>query len=240
MKKIKVLNIIWSMGAGGAQRIVLNYLKDFKDDKDIEFKLLVYDKCTNSYCNEIIKENNYNVEYLNNKKSMFNLVPILRKKFNFKTAQKTFEQAIKKYNPDIVHVHISPLLTYVLDPILNCNVPIKFDTLHSNPKRQQGKDLEYIRRAFQNSGFIPICLNEEQKKIAEEHYGFKKYEIVRNGIDIEKIKKSQITREAARKIFKIKKNDFVIIGVGRLNRIKRFDLLIEYFNECTKKNKRST
>ena len=37
-RKIKVMHMIWSMGDGGAQQVVINYLRDFNNDPDIEFK----------------------------------------------------------------------------------------------------------------------------------------------------------------------------------------------------------
>ena len=47
-KKIKVMHMIWSMGDGGAQQVVINYLRDFNNDPDIEIKLYVYTKPTTS------------------------------------------------------------------------------------------------------------------------------------------------------------------------------------------------
>jgi len=227
------------MGDGGAQRIVLNYLNYFKNDKDIDFKLVVYDKCNNSYCNNVITENKFNVEYLNNKKSIFKYIPFVRKLCNLLTIRRTFQKAIEKFEPDIVHIHISPLLKFVLQPIINTNIPIRFITLHSNPLRYVGNDLDYIKRAYQKENFIAICLNEEQKKLAEKHYGFEKYEIVKNGIDVKKIKSQKLSKLKARENFNLEKDDFVIIGVGRLNKIKRFDLLIKIFKEVTKKENKA-
>ena len=47
MKRIKVMSLIWSMGDGGAQQVIINYLRDFCNDPDIEFKVYVYTKPTN-------------------------------------------------------------------------------------------------------------------------------------------------------------------------------------------------
>lgn len=51
-KKIKVMHMIWSMGDGGAQQVVINYLRDFNNDPDIEIKLYVY---TNQQLRSMIK-----------------------------------------------------------------------------------------------------------------------------------------------------------------------------------------
>lgn len=65
-RKIKVMHMIWSMGDGGAQQVVINYLRDFNNDPDIEFKLYVYTKPTTSKYDLEIKRKGYNVVYLNN------------------------------------------------------------------------------------------------------------------------------------------------------------------------------
>ena len=235
MKKIKVMNMIYDMGDGGAQRILLNYLKDFKDDKDIDFKLFVYKGKKNSYCNRVIEQNGLNVEYLNGRETKLN-IPFLRFFINNYIASHFWDKAIKSYKPDIVHVHISELLCSTLKPIISNNVAIKFDTLHSNPLRYKGKKLRYVKKAFHSFDFIPICVTNEQAILATNHYGIKRYEVVRNGIDIDLIKSKIISKLDARKKYGLNSKDFVIIGVGRLNVIKRFDFLIKVFNIYQKNN----
>ena len=139
MSKLKVMHLIWSMKAGGAQQIVLNYLRDFKDDPDIELKLYVYTEPSNSKYDTEIRERGYNVEYLNNPSTRVKL-PYIKRWFQRPISKKTWSEAIQKFQPDIVHVHISALLSNTLEPIINANIPIRFDTLHSDPRRYVGKE----------------------------------------------------------------------------------------------------
>jgi len=44
--KIKCLHIISHMNDGGAQKVILNYAKDYSNDEDIEMSLLVLSKKT--------------------------------------------------------------------------------------------------------------------------------------------------------------------------------------------------
>ncbi len=231
-KKIKVLHLIDHMNDGGAQRIVLNYLNDLSNDEDIEIKVLVYNNKTNSYCNRIISQNKYNVDYL-----FFNdHNKYIRKIKKLFLGKKKLRDYIKNYNPDIVHVHISAFLKVSLKEIIKCNIPLRFDTLHSNPYRYKGIYLKYIRKAFQSENFIGLCVTNEQALCAKSYYGLKRYEVVKSGIDIEKIKKQIISKQSARKQFNILDDAFVIIGVGRLNKIKRFDFLIDIFAKIYEKN----
>ena len=233
MSKLKVMHLIWSMKAGGAQQIVLNYLRDFKDDPDIELKLYVYTEPSNSKYDTEIRERGYNVEYLNNPSTRVKL-PYIKRWFQRPISKKTWSEAIQKFQPDIVHVHISALLSNTLEPIINANIPIRFDTLHSDPRRYVGKEKKIICKAFNEERFIPVCVTKEQVELAKKHYGIKNFELLRNGIDIESIKNRIISKEEARNLLGLPKDAFIIAGVGRLNKVKNFSLLIDSFVEVLK------
>lgn len=236
--KIRVMNLIWSMGAGGAQQVLINYLRDFKNDPDIDFKLYVYTKPTDSKYDREIKENHYNVEYLNNPQTKIQ-IPYFRRFFQQPISKAAWKKAIHDFQPDIVHVHISALLSSTMSGIISENIPIRFDTLHSCPYRYKGKEKQIIVDAFQNHNLIPICVTEEQVLQAKECYGITDYEVVHNGVDLETIRGKCCSRKNAREEFDLPEEAFVVIGVGRLNPIKRFDLLLEAFAEVCR-NKENT
>lgn len=233
MKKIKVLNVIWSMKAGGAQQVVLNYLRDFKDDPDIDFSVCVYTAPTNSKYDQEIRKEQYKVSYLNNPETKVQ-IPYIKRFFQRPISQKAWADYICESKPDIIHVHISSLLAATMPGIIKNEVPVRFDTLHSNPYRYTGRLKKIIVDAFQNKDVIPICVTEAQVEEAKEWYGITKYEVVRNGVDVEKIKEKCCPKVEARKEFGLSTDDFVVIGVGRLNPIKRYDLLIDSFAEVKK------
>lgn len=236
-RKLRVANLMWSMEDGGAQQIVLNYLRDFQEDEDIEFTLFVYSSPSSSKYDKEIQSEGYNVVYLNRPSLPFKL-PVFGKIINGYIAKRTWEKVIIPYNPDIIHVHISALLENTIPCIKKSNAEIVFDTLHSDPQRYKGRKLKRIRKFFSNIGIIPICVTEEQVKIARLHYGISDYEVLHNGIDLDYIKSSKVEKKVARKKLGILENDYVVLGVGRLNPIKNFDLLIRIFAKLkeTKKN----
>lgn len=225
MNKINVLQMIYNMEDGGAQKIVLNYTEDFKNDNQINNKVLIYGEKTDSYYNKLIESRGYKVDYLfENFHNTF-----IRKFFRKIFGKYILYRYLKKNKPDIVHVHISAFLSICLKPIKKSKIPICFDTLHSNPLRYIGNELSVIREAFQNEKFIPICVTKEQAVVAKNYYGFDNFEVVHNGVDIKSIREKIISKQEAREIFNLKKNDFVVVAVGRLEKIKRYDILIKSF-----------
>lgn len=231
--KIKVCQLIWSMRAGGAQQIVINYFRDLNEDDDLELELIVYDSMSDSKYDKEIREKGYNVTYLNYPKSKIR-IPLVCKLFDHIVAIKTFNQVIKEHSPDIVHVHISDLLCKATKAIVKNKIPLSFDTLHSSPYRYKGVRKWIIKNAFNKHGVIPVCLTEQQARQAKEWYGFKDYEVVHNGIDIEQIKERVISKAVARQKIGIKESTFVVLGVGRLHPVKRFDFLMEVMAEIVK------
>jgi glycosyltransferase involved in cell wall biosynthesis len=225
------------MGAGGAQQIVLNYLRDFQNDPDIDLKLCVYTGKTKSKYDQEIEKNQYNVQYLGNPRTRIR-IPYFKRYFQAPVAKKNWRRAIEENAPDIVHVHISSLLTETLDAVVDLNVPVRFDTLHSDPRRFRGRDLRYIKRAFDKEGFVPLCVTKEQVALAQGHYGNFDYEVIPNGVDVEALKKEIVSKESARREHNLLSEDFVVLAVGRINPIKNFSLLIDAFALLLKKNPR--
>lgn len=230
MKKLKVMHIIWNMNDGGAQKVILNYLEDFESDPDISLEVFVFKEKVDSICNKIIDKKGYKVHYLNNPQFKIQ-IPYIKRYFNKRIAQRKWRDVIREYCPDIVHVHISDYLCTTLQPIADNNVALRFDTLHSNPYRYKGLTLRTIRNAFQKEHFIPICVTAEQSKSAARYYGFNDFEVLHNGIDFKKLVSQSVEKEKARDTLGLKKDSFVVLGVGRLHRIKKFDFLIYIYAE---------
>ena len=246
--KVKVLALIWSMGAGGAEKVVLNHLMFFRNDPDIDYRLVVFCAPGTSQNDKAIAETGLvssgTVRYLNYPHSRIT-VRFIRAPFNLLAARRAIYNAICGIRPDIVHVHIDELLDKALYGIVKANVPIRLDTLHSDPSRYKGRILRLIRKAFGKEGFIPICLNNAQAAKAEKLYGFTQYEIVRNGVDFSEVRAKCIRRQdAVSRLSALnedlrralaEKDAFIVCAAGRFAPVKNYSLLIDVFSEVHKR-----
>ena len=234
MAKIKVLAFIIGMNNGGAQKIVLDNAINFIDDTEIDFRICSihkYRKLSN-YEKEL-KSKGIKIGYATSfiDKIIFRLKPELRTNRIVKLCIKQ----IDKYKPDIIHVHLCGAMLYAAQAAEECNVPIRFYTLHSNPFRQTGEILSAIQLAFTKQNFTALCLNNLQYNQAKDYYHINKYEILRNGIDFKKIRDNARPKLEARKLFTLSDDDFVISCVGRLDPIKNYSFMLDVMNLVIKK-----
>lgn len=226
--KTKVMALISNMNAGGAQRVLLNQAKLFQNNDQIEFTIFSYEKPTGSVYDKEIEEEHLNVIYLNKDRHFFKLKH-LGDFLNFFVVNFNWMAAIRKYKPDVVHTHVTEILRKCMFAIIICRIPYRFSTLHSNPLRYKGLSLFFAKIAFNNFGFIPICITKEQAILAMKYYHIKKYALIRNGVNFKYIDSMKMDRSAARKDLLINDNAFVVSTVGRLEAIKNISKLLDIF-----------
>lgn len=226
MNKIKVLAFIISMNDGGAQKVILDNAVNFQDDSDIEFHICSIYKFKHYSNYEMeLQERNISVKYLTKlyHKILFRFFPAKKRSFITKLCR----DYIKKIKPKVVHVHLNEAMLYVPQAAQDCNIPVRFYSLHSNPFRQEGLVVDAIRDAFNNKNFIAFCLNNRQYFQAKEQYNVQKYEILRNGIDFKKIREEIILKKQARELYGLSESDFVISCVGRLALVKNYSFMLD-------------
>ena len=234
MEKIKLALLIVHMGNGGAQKIIMNYLRDWLEDKDLEVKLFIFSNDLGYWVKNEFENKGYQYCLLgktintNSKKVYNNIVKPL----------KLLKELIL-FRPNVVHGHITLLLRYIFFPIIISKCKYRFITLHSNPFRVKGLEYWFARIAFNYFNFVPVCLNEEQAQMAQQHYKFKKYELIHNGVDFEKIRNNIVSKEEARKLFNLNNNSFVLCACGRLDKVKNYPLMLDIFKKVLEKRSNS-
>ncbi|MBE7020156.1 MAG: glycosyltransferase family 1 protein [Ruminococcaceae bacterium] len=224
MRKIKVLHIIPTFSSGGAERVLLGYMKDFKNDAEIEMHALALAKDENSIFDNEIKNSGLNIKYAeidaNEKLSVLKRILAIRRE-------------IKRLKPDIIHSHLR-ITFYVSLASLFLNVKHFIHTIHTVPQLESnGKLFIFDKFCYKYLSVFPICLNKELARTAEKFYDIPFCEYLYNGIDISKYSGFKGTKELRDK-YKIPQDAYLLGHIGRFADIKNHDFIIDVFNELKK------
>lgn len=229
---IRVLQIGMTDNVGGIENYLINYYRNINKSK-VQFDFInIYD---NDLCfkKEIISSggNIYNISsyYKNPFKYIHELISI-----------------IKKNNYEIVHCNMnSAVMIYPLiaAKLANVNVIIAHAHNASSDKGIIKSILHNINRVF-----VPLLANKYfacsdkagewffSKKIIQSN----NYYVIKNAIDTSKFKFNLEVRKLKREKLQISNDSFVIGHVGRFNKQKNHEYIIEifkYINSYVKKSK---
>ncbi len=229
MKKIKVLHIIPSFASGGAERVLLGYMKDFAEDQDVELHTLALGLNSGSIFDDEIAKLNLDIRYAGID---------AKKKFSSLLRMKAIYQRVKELKPDIIHSHLRLLPYVTLATLFERNLK-RIHTIHTVPQiASSGKMRKVDQFCFQRMNVLPICLNQELAEEAKKLYQIPFCEFLYNGIEIERYTGFH-EKEALRNELGIPKDAYVVGHVGRFVPIKNHDFLIDVFYEIKKKKPNS-
>jgi len=213
MKKIKVVQVINTLGIGGAEKVVSSLAIGIKDRCDIT--VIVISKKFNSINRKKLTQNNIDIYYLNAKKF-----------FSLKTHIKIY-QILKSLRPDVIHTHLGGL-SYIFLVAKILRIKTLIHTIHS-PKECDDKRINFFHRFAFKLGVIPVVVSNNIKNQMQKKLGRFNFYTIYNGIETKKTKS-----RLAKNTEYILKNSFVFINVANLNQVKNHQLLIESFSRITK------
>ena len=212
MKKIRVLQVVPSFNVGGAEGLVLTYLRNF-DRSCMDMKAVSFYAPDGSIYDKIIKAEKLPVTYLN-KKGPLDI-----------TFVKQLKAEIESFNPDVIHTHMSALKYVVMAGTLG--KPI-FHTIHSEVLTDAGiYDRVVNRFLFKKYKVTPIALHEELRTAVNRYYGCTNTVVVSNGIDVDKFKNGVSIRDE----LGISGDSFVLCHVGSFSKPKNHEFLIKVFKK---------
>lgn len=221
---MKILQIIPSFGMGGAEKVVLNYMRMAKRENLGITAISLY-LPTGSIYDEIIAEEELDVIYLNKKVGMdLNIVSELKKK-------------IREINPDIVHTHLYALKYYFLTGEFRKRK--NFHTIHSIPQADAtGVDYWMNRYFFGKHRAIPVALHQGLMQEVNRYYRTNSAVTIENGIFIDEFRIAEKSRKL-QKEFGICDNDFVIGHIGKFKAVKNHAFLLELLEEVLRQESRA-
>lgn len=217
---MKILQIIYSLSSGGAERFVVDLSNELAElGHDVTLCVLREDElniANKFYKNDISTK----VNYLNLK---------IPEGFRLSNVG-VFYRLIKQLNPDAVHCHLN-LVNYFF-PLTFVLKKVKFvHTIHNEAHREVNSKMEYwIRRLFYTTKWMnAVTISQETSKSFVSYYNTMNYVEIHNG------RKQLIPTEEFEAVadymnsFK-KKNETIFIHVARCAPAKNQKALINVFN----------
>lgn len=208
---MKVLQIINSLGTGGAEKLLLDSIPLYRK-AGIEMDLLIFWDHDLPFLKELERQHCCNIYILSkssNFRSIYNPMHILR-----------MRRIMQQY--DIAHVHLFPAQYYavfanLLNGFLNKRkIPLIFTEHSTSNRRIVNKKYQWIEKLIYKHYNYQICISENVKKVYENYLGKDfRQEVIRNGIDVKRY-------QYALPCDKIKKeaDDFLLIQVSGFREMK--------------------
>jgi|SRR3989344_3380884 len=208
---MKILHLIDSLGLGGAQTVVKGIFENQRKNKDIFLYVLRK------------REINIDVDHPNVK--IFNS----NKKYSLASIQE-LRNLIEKEQISIIHCHLfrSQVFGWILKRFYFPNIKLIF---HEHGQIFQG-DFYYNYFMKKSQGnvnlFIAVSKTTKKELIKIAHISSKKIFILYNFVDLDRFnkKKVKINIKEEKEKLGIKKGEFVVGFVGRLDKIKGCHYLI--------------
>lgn len=224
MKKIKIVNIISRLVYGGTESVLLNYYSHI-DRKHYDLSIITMEAVNKEVISRFEKLG-FKVYIVGDWEKQ----PI--------EVGKEILKLLKKEKYDIIHSHLSHTNFYFM--ILGYIAGIKIRISHSHLAYIDKTLIEKIKHKIYKILINIFSTNYMacSEAAALELYGTtKNIYILHNAIDVNKFKYNEKTEKTKRKELKIKDKDIVIGHIGRFEKQKNHEFLIDIFNEIHKQNK---
>lgn len=224
---MKIMYILHSLYVGGAETIATNYLIELKKRGCDVALIEVWHSESSLYTR--LKENGIEVNIIFDGKK--DILSKLRRRLNQKdTIQRRVKDYIEEYEPDIIHNHSNMIYlkrtTFPMNRI--------FLTFHSDLFRYLSSlspdENKYLRSCI-DEGLNLIAISSNILADVEKEFHTGSVTLIPNGVYIDGIKTRINSREDIEKRFGISKDSFLVGHVGRFNKVKNHERLIEIFKE---------
>lgn len=212
---IRILQIIGSMGAGGAETMIMNWYRGI-DRTKVQFDFLVHHQAESCYEEEIRKlgGNIYHLSFADD----HNL-------FKYK---KDLKQFFDEHKYKIVHGHHSSYGMFYLKAAKDAGVSVRISHSHiaSYSRTMQGYIFFILSRRYHKYANVHFaCSNAAGKYM----YGEKPYTVINNGIDTTRFHYDKIAGETIRKELGLNSEATVLVHVGRFHHQKNHKFLADIF-----------
>lgn len=230
MKKVWI--VIWGLKDGGAEVLSREYAR-LVDKQVFEPTILTMYPFEHTANNRRAKEAGLRVLPIFKKRNtVTRAVRVLLGKWYVPYALK---KMLNQEKPDAIHFN-SPIAYYfatIKKQLFGINL---LYTCHNElNKHFSEKEEVAVRQLIQNPGVQLIALHEDMRKQLDERFERDDTVVIRNGVDVNRFRKSEISREEKRQSIGITSDAFVVGHIGRFSEQKNHAFLLQVFQKIVER-----
>lgn len=219
---MKILQITYGLASGGAERFLTDLLNQLAERDDIEITLLLISS----------KDVPRNMFYAKELSKKIRVKSLGLSHVDMSVFTK-LSAAVRQENPDIVHIHLSPIILFCILPILFFRKPVYMETLHNEVARiDNGSKLKRVLKSFvYKTGLIKVCtISDKNAREYKKVYGRKCDAMIYNGRKA--LAKTSAYENVQNEVngYKLDNKTVVLTHIARCAKQKNQDLLIDSFN----------
>ena len=235
MKK-KLVEFIGRIQDGGAETLVKDYALLLDSDL-FDITILCEDYRPDSYNYKTLVKNNVNIVSMYEKSFFINKV--LARIFGKKYVAMLFKKAIRDIKPDIIHCHLEVLeILYYAREVLD-GIKLLF-TCHNPPHLLIGDarpaERDACRYLLDHNDLQIIALHDEMAKEIDEMFDINNTAVIRNGIDFNRFRKIDKSKEEIRNSLGIPEDAYVVGQVGRFAYQKNPEFTVDVFSKLLERS----
>lgn len=212
---MKILQIIPSLGSGGAERFTVDLCNELSKRNEVILVVLFPLDTPNLsfYKNDVFK--NVKIVSLNKRKGA-----------DFSILFKIYD-CVRKYRPNVVHTHLAAIV-YAQLAIRLLKAPIYVHTVHNEAAKEAGGGyltVKIRRNSFIRKRVLPVTISDESKRSFSEFYGMEA-NMIFNGRNIFIDSRTLEDTVAELNGYRVTDNTKILINLARIESQKRQDLMV--------------
>lgn len=216
MSRVRVLQLLPSLGMGGAERLAVHLARSL-DPQRFEVKVVSMFGPTDSDLSEMLSSRSIPLEYLDK-----------RPGFDGSMVTK-LHRTFRRFSPDVAHSHLR-VLQYALPAFVGSGVTARVHTFHNVAQKEAKWSGRMIQRLAFKSGVTPVAISDEVARTVQAVYKISPLTIP-NGIPVTDYRDNSAAGTKLRESLGLSANDFVFVCVANLSQAKNHALLLSALKE---------
>ena len=245
---IKVVEVIPTLGVGGAESMVRDYCNLLNKDK-FEVSVIVLNEHKNSPIEKALEKNDINVLYMGEQLFKRNNLSVLQKAIRRISRYYYFKRTVMDLKPDVIHIHLQIGRYMRVLPLRRMDCKL-FLTVHnvtwkyfSKDRKNKSRYKEYkeVNRLIHKYGLRLIALQDQLNQELKELFNTDSNNVItlHNGILMDRFNPILYDRIEERERLRVQNDEILIGHVGSMQPQKNHELILKIFSEYHKNNSAS-